>query len=55
MIFSIPKNKLEGFMENFKKAQEGHWGYTLSNLEMRPDFPLPDIYKEMFKKWGMDY
>ena len=55
MIFSIPISKLHVFMENFKKAQEGHWGYTRSNLEMRPDFPQPDIYKEMFKKWGMDF
>jgi uncharacterized protein (DUF169 family) len=55
MMFSIPRNKLEGFMENFRKTQESPIGYTRFNLAMRPDFPLPDVYKEMFKKLGMDY
>ncbi len=55
MIFSIPINKLDGFMDNFRKAQEGNWGYERLNPEMRPDFPQPEIYTEVFKKWGMDY
>jgi uncharacterized protein (DUF169 family) len=54
VMFSIPKQKLEGFMSEFKVAQNGHWGYTRSNLMIRPDFPLPEIYKNMFKTWGMD-
>lgn len=54
IMFSIPKEKLEGFMTDFRKAQDGHWGYTHSNPVMRPDFPLPEIYRDMFKKWGMD-
>jgi hypothetical protein len=41
-------------MKNFKKAQEGQWGYTHSNPVMRPEFPQPEIYKKMFKKWGLD-
>jgi uncharacterized protein (DUF169 family) len=54
MMFSIPRPKLGIFMSDFRQAQEGHWGYTRSNLVMRPDFPLPEIYKNMFKMWGMD-
>lgn len=54
MMFSIPAVKLDGFMETFRKAQEGHWGYDRSNLVMKTDFPLPDIYRNIFKKWGMD-
>lgn len=55
MMFSIPRIKLEGFMADFKKAQDGSWGYTHSNLIMRPDFPQPELYKNMFIKWGLDY
>jgi len=25
-----------------------------SHIIMRPDFPRPDFYKELFKKWGLD-
>jgi hypothetical protein len=25
-----------------------------SHLLLRPDFPRPDFYKELFKKWGLD-
>ncbi len=54
MMFSVPRAKLQGFMSDFKKAQDGMWGYTRSNFMMRPDFPQPDLYKKMFKKWGLD-
>ncbi len=54
MMFSIPRVKLGEFMSGFKKAQEGSWGYTHFNLIMRPDFPLPEIYRNSFIKWGMD-
>ncbi len=55
MILSIPAEKFRDFMVNFKKAQTGHWAYENINMEMRPDFPLPEVYRKMFKKWGMDY
>ncbi len=54
MMFSIPRNRLEGFMSSFKQAQEGGWGYTHSNPMMRPDFPQPEIYKRVFREWGLD-
>jgi uncharacterized protein (DUF169 family) len=54
MMFSIPKDKLEEFMLNFKQAQEGSLGYVHSNLMIRPDFPQPEIYKRVFREWGLD-
>jgi len=54
MMFAIPRVRFQGFMENFLAAQEGHWSFSRSNPVLRPDFPLPDIYRDMFKKWGMD-
>jgi hypothetical protein len=41
-------------MADFREAQNGHWSYACMNPIIRPDFPLPDIYRDMFKKWGMD-
>jgi uncharacterized protein (DUF169 family) len=54
MMFSVPKVKLEEFMSDFNKAQEGSWGYSRFNYIMQPDFPQPDIYKNVFKQWGLD-
>jgi uncharacterized protein (DUF169 family) len=54
MMFSVPREKLEEFMSDFIKAQEGSWGYAHFNPIMRPDFPQPELYKNVFKQWGLD-
>ncbi len=28
--------------------------YTRLNMEMSPDFPQPDFYKDLSKIWGLD-
>ena len=29
-------------------------GYAYSSFEMRPDFPRPEFYKELFRIWELD-
>jgi uncharacterized protein (DUF169 family) len=55
IIFSVPKDKIEKLTEGVKRSIEmkqnpDDW----SHIIMRPDFPRPDFYKELFKKWGLD-
>jgi len=55
IIFSVPKDKLKGLVEGVKRSAEmkqnaDDW----SHIIMMPDFPRPDFYKELFKKWGLD-
>jgi uncharacterized protein (DUF169 family) len=55
IIFSVPKDKIEKLAEGVKRSAEmkqnaDDW----SHLILRPDFPRPDFYKELFKKWGLD-
>jgi len=55
IIFSVPKDKLEMLAQGVKRSAEmkrnsDDW----SHLLLRPDFPRPDFYKELFKKWGLD-
>ena len=55
IIFSVPKNKLEMLAEGVKRSAEmkqnpDDW----SHMILRPDFPRPDFYKELFKKWGLE-
>jgi uncharacterized protein (DUF169 family) len=54
MMFSIPAARFGGFMENFIKAQDGMWGHDRITPALWPDFPQPDIYKNVFKQWGLD-
>jgi uncharacterized protein (DUF169 family) len=55
IIFSVPKDKIGKLAEGVKRNAEmkqnpDDW----SHIIMRPDFPRPDFYKELFKKWGLD-
>jgi len=55
IIFSVPKDKLAGLVEGVRRSAEmkqraDDW----SHIQLRPDFPRPDFYKELFKKWGLD-
>jgi uncharacterized protein (DUF169 family) len=55
IIFSVPKDKLDKLTEGVKRQAEmkknpDDWSHYI----MRPDFPRPDFYKDMFKKLGLD-
>ena len=55
MMFSVPKNKLTGLVADLIKYRETGPGYAHEiNMIMRPDFPQPDLYKKIFKGWGID-
>lgn len=55
MMFAVPRNKLEDLVTDLRKSAESGNPYLHENMIMRPDFPQPDLYKDMFKSWGMDY
>jgi uncharacterized protein (DUF169 family) len=55
IIFSVPKDKIGELAEGVKRSVEmkqnpDDW----SHIIMRPDFPRPDFYNELFKQWGLD-
>jgi uncharacterized protein (DUF169 family) len=55
IIFSVPKEKLAKLVEGIKRSAEmkkraDDW----SHIMMRPDFPRPDFYIDLFRKWGLD-
>jgi uncharacterized protein (DUF169 family) len=54
LIFSIPKVKMAEMMAALRKNEHGPFSYRDHQMFMETDFPLPELYKEMFKKWGMD-
>lgn len=55
IIFSVPTDRLEKLVEGVKhmaemKQNPDDWSHML----MRPDFPRPDFYVDIFKKLGLD-
>ncbi len=52
MIFSIPAPKLGRFMNGLKRFFKESM-FADEQMMMLSDFPQPEIYKKLFKKWGM--
>jgi len=43
-----------GLVEGLQFFEKMKMGYRHFNMQMTPDFPQPDFYKELFKMWGLD-
>ena len=54
IIFSVPRDKLEDLVLGLRHFEEIGLGYTQLVMEMRPDFPQPPFYQELFQAWGLD-
>ncbi|MGD9160605.1 MAG: DUF169 domain-containing protein [Desulfobacteraceae bacterium] len=52
MIFSIPAAKLDSFMKDLKLFFKESM-FANEQMMMASNFPQPEIYKDIFKKWGM--
>jgi uncharacterized protein (DUF169 family) len=52
MIFSIPALKIGIFMKGLKRFFKESM-FANEQMMMLSDFPQPEIYKKIFKKWGM--
>jgi uncharacterized protein (DUF169 family) len=55
MMFSVPRNKLAGLVENLGQFDRNESGFAHEQMMMRPDFPQPELYKRVFESWGMDH
>jgi uncharacterized protein (DUF169 family) len=54
IIFSVPKDKLEGLVDGLKETASRTGGTIRQPRDLMPDFPRPKFYTELFKKWGLD-
>jgi uncharacterized protein (DUF169 family) len=53
IILSVPKDKIEGLVTGLRQFEEGEFGYAHANMYMLHDFPQPDFYQMLFKRWGL--
>jgi uncharacterized protein (DUF169 family) len=55
MMFSVPRDKLAGLVENLGQFDRSESGFAHEQMMMRPDFPQPELYKRVFEAWGMEH
>ena len=55
MMFSVSKAKLPGLVEGLRGRERNVSGFADESMMMRPDFPQPDLYKNVFESWAMDH
>lgn len=53
IIVSIPASKMDDIIKGQKKSEEFMQGYRDVNYMMNYNFPLPPLYQDLFKRWGM--
>lgn len=53
IIFSVPGCKLENLLIALEYIESIDHGYKKFSYEMRPDFPRPSFYDELFGLWGL--
>ena len=54
IILSVPPAKLGELVEGLQFFDKRKMGYRHFSMQMTPDFPQPDFYKDLFKMWGLD-
>jgi uncharacterized protein (DUF169 family) len=54
IILSVPPDKLGELVEGLRFFEKMKMGYRHFNMQMTPDFPQPDFYKDLFRMWGLD-
>jgi uncharacterized protein (DUF169 family) len=54
MMFSLPAGKMASFMASLREGQDKGFGYRGHHMLLRPDFPHPDFYQNMFRSWGLE-
>jgi uncharacterized protein (DUF169 family) len=54
IMFAVPKDKIEMLVADLITAQDNDLPFARESMIMQPDFPQPDLYKNIFRAWGMD-
>ena len=54
LIFSVPTNKLEDLMTGLKHFEARGRGYTRYAPDMKPEYPLSDLYIKIGRMVGLD-
>lgn len=54
IILSVPRDKMAELMKGIRQYAERNQGFMQAGLMMQSDFPRPEFYQMLFKRWGLD-
>jgi uncharacterized protein (DUF169 family) len=52
-ILSVPKDKVAKLVDGVRKGEKRDFTYSRASMYMRHDFPQPEFYQMLFKRWGL--
>jgi uncharacterized protein (DUF169 family) len=56
IVLSVPPARLTKMLEGIREIEKGDFAYSRAGMYMLPDFPQPEFYQMLFKRWGLyDY
>jgi hypothetical protein len=44
---------MEELVANIRQMRESEWSYERAGMYMLHDFPRPEFYKRLFRRWGL--
>jgi uncharacterized protein (DUF169 family) len=53
IVLSVPKDKVARLVDGVGEIEKGDFAYSRANMYMQPDFPQPEFYQMLFKRWGL--
>ncbi len=53
IILSVPVDKLIRLLDGIKEVEKGDFAYNKASMYMQADFPQPEFYQMLFKRWGL--
>jgi uncharacterized protein (DUF169 family) len=56
IVLSVPAGRMAKMMEGVREIEKGDFAYSRAGMYMLHDFPQPEFYQMLFKRWGLyDY
>jgi uncharacterized protein (DUF169 family) len=53
IVLSVPRDKVGKMVDGVREFEEGEFAYGRANMYMLHDFPQPEFYQMLFKRWGI--
>lgn len=53
IVLSVSRDRMAKFLEGVREVEKGDFAYSRANMYMLHDFPQPEFYQMLFKRWGL--
>lgn len=53
IVLSVARDRLEELVEGVREIEKGDFSYARAGMYMQADFPQPEFYQMLFKRWGL--